>query len=99
GDYHDSLNSNLHPSFFAAPGQVQVADGPAGDSNIEFISVPSGVSTLSVPYDGESQFFEGWFTDGGGFFTTTDAQPYVVSVYSSSVVQLGTVPGGFSGSF
>ncbi len=94
GDYKHSLNSNLSPSFFAAPGQVQVADGPAGDSNIAFISVPSGISTLSAPYDGQSQFFEGWFADGAGFFAATDVVPYAVMTYSSSGVPLGTVPGG-----
>lgn len=92
GDYHDSLNSNLHPSFFAAPGQVQVADGPAGDSNIEIISVPGGVSTVSKAYDGQSQFFQGWFTDGTGFFTSNNEPPITLSVYSISGVQLGNVP-------
>jgi len=99
GNYGISLNPNLHPSFFAAPGQVQVADGPLGDSNIEMVSVPNGISTLGASYDGQSQLFTGWFTDGSGFFTFTEDGPPTLLAYSNSGVQLRTVPGGLGDDF
>ncbi|MGA8731062.1 MAG: putative Ig domain-containing protein, partial [Terracidiphilus sp.] len=74
---HDIYN----PIVFAAPGQVQVANGPGGPNAIETISVPSGVSMVSPPYQGQ---FPTWFTDGGRF-TTTDRDTGLV--YTSSGVQ------------
>jgi hypothetical protein len=70
---------------FAAVGQVQVANGPAGTHTIETISVPSGSSTVSAPYQGN---FYAWFTGGGRFFTTAGG---LVFTYSSSGVQQAAV--------
>jgi hypothetical protein len=70
---------------FAAGGQVLVANGPAGTNTIETISVPSGNSTVSAPYQGN---FYAWFTDGGRFFTTAGG---LVFTYSSSGVQQAAV--------
>jgi hypothetical protein len=66
---------------FAAPGQIQVALGPAGTSVIQTILVPNGTSSLSPPYQGT---FNSWFLDGGRFLTNTGS---TVWTYSSNGVQ------------
>ncbi|MGA8528520.1 MAG: putative Ig domain-containing protein [Acidobacteriaceae bacterium] len=63
---------------FAAPGQVQIANGPAAASVIQTISVPSGSSVTSAPYLGT---FSSWFGDGGRFITNT---ANTVWIYSSA---------------
>ena len=79
-------------SVFAAPGQVQIAYGPAGSNTVQTIFVPSGVSTVSAPYQGN--FFD-WFTDGGHFLTTNRAcgncAPGTVWTYSSSGVEQAAI--------
>ena len=70
---------------FAAPGQMQIANGPAAPDAIETVSVPGGVSSVSAPYQGQ---FQGWFTDGGGFITTDGT---TVWTYSASGVQTAAV--------
>ena len=86
GNYLDpnfvSPTQNIVPSVFAAPGQVQVANGPAGLNAIETISVPSGSSTISPPFQGP---FNSWFTDGGRFMAGSE-------IYSSSGVPQATLP-------
>lgn len=66
---------------FAAPGQVQIANGPAAASVIQTISVPSGSSVTSAPYLGT---FQSWFGDGGRFITNTAS---AVWIYSSAGAQ------------
>jgi hypothetical protein len=66
---------------FAAPGQIQVALGPAGQSLIETVAVPSGTATVSAPFQG---VFNSWFVDGQHFFTN---QGNTFWVYSKAVVQ------------
>jgi hypothetical protein len=78
GDYSAAI-------AFAAPGQVQVAMGPAGASVIETISLPSGTSNVSPAFSGT---FNSWFTDGNRFLTNTGT---TVWVYSSAVVQQALV--------
>jgi hypothetical protein len=72
---------------YAAPGQVLVALGPAGQSVIQTISVPSGASATGPAFSGS---FNSWFTDGQNFFTTTTAgtSNYTVNTYSSANMQL-----------
>lgn len=73
---------NYYPAkVFAAPGQVQVALGPAGSTVIETDSVPSGDSTVSASFSGA---FNTWFNDGRRFLTNLGN---TVWVYSSSGVQ------------
>jgi hypothetical protein len=79
------LQDNNGVYIFAAPGQVQVANGPAGANAIETISVPSGASTVSPAYQGS---FGGWFTDGGRFFTGLGNIGWI---YSSAGVQQALV--------
>jgi hypothetical protein len=71
---------------YAAPGKVLVALGPAGQSVIQTISVPSGASSTGAAFSGD---FNSWFTDGQNFFTTTaGASDYTVNTYSSANMQL-----------
>jgi hypothetical protein len=74
GDYSNAM-------VFAAPGQMQVAKGPAGSSVIQTISVSSGVVSLSSPFQGA---FYRWFVDGGRFLTNV---ANTVWVYSNAGVQ------------
>ncbi|WP_433967148.1 putative Ig domain-containing protein [Tunturiibacter gelidiferens] len=53
---------------FAAPGQIQIALGPAGANVIEIDSVPSGTSSIGPAFTAN---FNSWFTDGSHFFTNT----------------------------
>jgi hypothetical protein len=53
---------------FAAPGQIQVALGPAGQSVIETVSVTAGNSTTTPAFQGT---FNSWFIDGQRFLTNT----------------------------
>jgi Putative Ig domain len=66
---------------YAAPGQVQVALGPKGDSVIETIAVPSGTSGVGPTFQGN---FSSWFTNGARFLTVNGN---TVTVYSSASAQ------------
>ncbi|MFZ0392557.1 MAG: putative Ig domain-containing protein [Terracidiphilus sp.] len=103
GYYYNQFYPN--PINFAAPGQVQIANGPGGPNAIETVSVPGGVSVVSPPYQ---DTFQAWFADGGRFLTavadpTCYSQPCSspVWIYSSSGVQQASVSlpvsGGYGG--
>jgi hypothetical protein len=83
GDYSQA-------TVFAAPGQVQVALGPAGQNVVATVAVPSGSVTVSPAFVGQ---FLLWFTDGSHFMTD---QGSLAWVYSSAGVQQQqfTVPPG-----
>jgi hypothetical protein len=66
---------------FAAPGQLQVALGAAGTSQIETITVPSGASMIGVTFNGQ---FNTWFADGSAFLSTVGSTAYV---YSNASIQ------------
>jgi hypothetical protein len=51
---------------YAAPGQIQIALGPAGQNVIETVSLASGTSSNGATFQG--QFVE-WFSDGSHFQT------------------------------
>ena len=74
GDYSTAM-------AFAAPGQINVALGAAGQSVIESISLTSGTSSLSPSFQGQ---FTLWFIDGGRFLT---AQGSTVRTYSAAGIQ------------
>lgn len=74
GDYSKAL-------VFSAPGQVQVALGPAGQSVIETDTVPGGISSVSAAFSGT---FDAWFQDGSSFLTN---QGNTVWVYSNTATQ------------
>ena len=66
---------------FAAPGQIQIAQGPAGQSVIETDSATTTGSTISPAFLGT---FNSWFIDGRRFLTNTGN---AVWTYSNSAVQ------------
>jgi hypothetical protein len=70
---------------FAAPGQVQVALGAAGQSVIETINVSSGASAVGSVFSGT---FNSWFLDGQRFLTNTGN---TVWTYSAASVQQAIV--------
>lgn len=51
---------------FAAAGQLQVANGPAGANVIQTFAVPTGTATTSPQFQGT---FNTWFVDGQRFIT------------------------------
>ena len=78
---------------FAAPGQIQIALGPAGTNVIETDSIPSGASSIGPAFTAN---FNSWFTDGSHFFTNTpnlssplNPPVYDVYTYSAATVQQG----------
>lgn len=85
GDYSQAV-------IFAAPSQIRVAGGAAGQNVIETLSVPAGGSAVSSAFQGS---FQSWFLDGARFLAVTGN---TVRVYSSAAAQqeiaaLGSVAG------
>jgi hypothetical protein len=78
GDYSSA-------SVFAAPGQVQVALGAAGQNVIETINIGNGASAVGPAFSGT---FNAWFLDGQRFLTNTGN---TVWTYSAASVQQGIV--------
>jgi hypothetical protein len=80
-------------SVFSAPGQIQVALGPAGQNVIQTIALPSGTSTTTPVFQGA---FSTWFLDGAGFFTILENTTWI---YSSAGVQQNVLvsPGTLTG--
>ena len=72
-------------SVFAAPGQVLVALGPAGQNVIASISTVNGATSVSPAFSGQ---FNSWFVDGGNFLTNLGT---TVWVYSNTGVQQALV--------
>jgi hypothetical protein len=79
GDYSQAIVA-------AAPGFVQVANGPAGANVIEQVAVGTGARTVSPAYTGT---FQSWFQDGSAFASGTDT---TLSVYSKQAVLLESLP-------
>jgi hypothetical protein len=79
---------------FAAPGQIQIAAGPAGPNVIETVLAADGTSSSGPAFSGT---FNRWFLDGQRFFTNVGATYWI---YSAASVQQGifTLPtvGGYS---
>jgi hypothetical protein len=69
---------------FAAPGQIQIASGPAGANVIQTVTVPGGLSSVSPTFQGT---FGGWFIDGGRFLSTQGSTAFT---YSAAGVQQDT---------
>jgi Putative Ig domain len=68
---------------FAAPGQVQVALGPAGANVVETVTLPSGTPSVSLAFQGT---FNSWFLDGQHFLSNTGN---TVWTYTNTGVQAG----------
>lgn len=80
---------------FAAPGQVMVADGPAGQTVIETIPTSGGNSSVSQPFSGT---FNTWFEDGSHFLTNLNntVWAYSASGAQQAVMDMPTI-GGLGG--
>ena len=84
GDSLAAVSGNYSTAVaFAAPGQIQVAEGPAGQNVIQTVSVPGGTSTVGPAFN-TGQQFSSWFLDGSRFITTAGS---TVFVYSQTGVQ------------
>jgi hypothetical protein len=85
-------NYEFGTNAFATPGQILIANGPAGANVIETVSVASGASSVSPAFQAS---FNIWFLDGQRFFTNIGN---TVWIYSNAAVQqdftsLSTVAG------
>lgn len=78
GDYSQAVG-------FSAPGEILIGAGPAGQSAVETIAVPSGTSTTGPTFNG---IFRSWFIDGGGFLTSAGT---TILVYSVGGTQQGSI--------
>ena len=74
---------------YAAPGQVQVAGGPAGANVIQTISVPSGTSSTGPQFSGS---FNAWFLDGQSFFTVLSNNVWIYSTTGPQEAYLTGLP-------
>jgi hypothetical protein len=79
---------------FAAPGQIQVAAGPAGQNVIETVLATDGASTSGPAFSGT---FNRWFLDGQRFFTNTGSTYWIYSAASVQQSILSLASGGTSG--
>lgn len=70
---------------FASPGQIQIANGPAGQNVIETVTVGNGASATGPAFSGT---FNSWFLDGQRFLTNTGT---TVWTYSASSVEQGII--------
>jgi hypothetical protein len=75
---------------FAAPGQIHVAEGPAGDDVIQTVSLPGGASTTGPAFNGQ---FSSWFLDGSGFIAAAGATALVYSLAGAQQAAI-TLPTG-----
>jgi hypothetical protein len=78
GDYS---KANVYP----APGQILVANGPAGANVIETVKATDGTATAGPAFSGT---FNSWFVDGQRFLTNTGS---AVWTYSAASVQQSLV--------
>lgn len=74
-------------SAFFAPGDLYIANGPAGQNAIETVSVPSGTDTTGPLFNGT---FNSWFLDSPQFLTYANGTAYV---YSGASVQEAAITG------
>jgi hypothetical protein len=84
GDYSRAMT-------FAAPGEIEVADGPAGQNVIQTISVPGRAETTGPAFNGA---FNSWFLDGSRFLSTAGNAVLVYSRASAqqAVITLPSIP-------
>ena len=86
GDVAFTLKGDYHAAIaYAAAGQIQIANGPAGANTIEMDTFPGGSSTTSPQFVGT---FNAWFVDGARFITNLNNS---VWIYSAAGVQQGQV--------
>jgi hypothetical protein len=75
---------------YAAPGQILIASGPAGQNVIETVLATDGTSSSGPAFSGT---FNSWFLDGQRFFSNAGTTVWVYSAGSvqQSIVSLPTV--------
>lgn len=84
GDVAFTLTGDYSAAIaYAAAGQIQVADGPAGANAIETDTFPGGTSSKGPQFVGT---FNSWFLDGARFITNLSNS---VWVYSAAGTQQG----------
>lgn len=89
-----SLSGNYSTAnAFAAPGQIQVAVGPAGQDVIQTVSVPGGASATGTAFSGQ---FNSWFLDGSRFIATAGT---TVTVHSAAGAQVAVLQFASAGQF
>jgi hypothetical protein len=66
---------------FAAPGEIRVVAGPAGQNVVETITVANGNSSISPAFQGT---FQSWFVDGERFLAAVST---TILTYSKAAVQ------------
>lgn len=69
-------------NVFAAPAETRIANGPAGATVIETVTVAGGGSTNGPAFQGT---FRAWFSDGARFITNLNNTTWI---YSKDAVQL-----------
>ncbi len=74
---------------FAAPGQILVAQGAAGQNVIETVSVASGSSTVGPAFSGT---FNTWFTDGTYFLTSLNSNVWTYNTSSTETSFFANIP-------
>ena len=78
GDYSSAVG-------FAAPGEIEVANGPAGQNVIQMTSVPGGTTTIGPAFNGQ---FSSWFLDDSRFIALAGT---TALVYSPASVQQAAI--------
>jgi hypothetical protein len=79
---YSSAGNYATAKVFAAPGQVLIAQGPAGASVIQTVTIPGGVVATGPAFTGT---FNEWFSDGSHFQTTVGTSVYT---YTSASVKV-----------
>jgi hypothetical protein len=86
-------------AVFCAPGEMLAANGPAGAAVIQTISVSTGTSSTSPPFQGT---FVAWFGDGSDFITSTGTAVWIYTNAAGAVegpMTLSSPPTGGWGSY
>jgi hypothetical protein len=81
GNYYSTPGVTISANVYAAPGQILIASGPAGQNVIETVLATDGTSSVGPAFSGT---FYSWFSDGQRFLTHTGT---TVWVYSAGAVQ------------
>jgi len=84
GDYSQGVG-------FAAPSEILVGAGAAGQNVVETIAVPGGAAATTPPFNGQ---FGSWFTDGAHFTTLAGNTVLVYDSFGVPQGNIASVPTG-----
>lgn len=76
---------------FAAPSEILVGAGAAGQNVVETIAVPGGAAAVTQPFNGQ---FGSWFTDGAHFTTLAGNTVLVYDSFGVPQGNIASVPTG-----